>query len=80
MDQDKSSDFLGRVAIPLMRIHNNERRWYALKDQKLLGRAKGSILLEMELVYNPVRAALRTLNAKEARFDDRETKFKRQAS
>ena len=80
MDQDKSSDFLGRIVIPLLKIHNNEKRWYALKDQKLQNRAKGSVLLEMELIYNPIRAALRTVHPKETRYDDTETKFKRQVS
>ncbi|XP_055335584.1 multiple C2 and transmembrane domain-containing protein 1-like isoform X2 [Paramacrobiotus metropolitanus] len=78
MDQDKKSDFLGRVAIPLLRIQNNERRWYALKDQKLQGRAKGAILLEMEMIYNPLRAAFRTLHPKEVCFDRQESKFKTQ--
>ncbi|XP_055355490.1 multiple C2 and transmembrane domain-containing protein 1-like isoform X2 [Paramacrobiotus metropolitanus] len=78
MDQDKKSDFLGRIAIPLLRVQNNERRWYALKDQKLRGRAKGSILLEMEMIYNPFRAAFRTLHPKEVYFDKHEGKFKTQ--
>ena len=39
-------------------IRPGERRWYALKDKKLLGRAKGNnpqVMLEMDLVWNPVR-------------------------
>ena len=78
MDQDKKSDFLGRIAIPLLKIKNGERRWYALKDEKLIGRAKGSILLELSLNYNPIRAAIRTVNPQEARFDEVEPKFRRQ--
>ena len=56
-DRDNKVDFLGKVAIPLLSIRNGDRRWYALKDKKLTGRAKGSrsqIYLEMNLVYNPV--------------------------
>ncbi|GAU99133.1 hypothetical protein RvY_10176-2 [Ramazzottius varieornatus] len=78
MDQDKKSDFLGRIAVPLLKIHNRERRWYALKDQNLIGRTKGSILLEMDMLYNPVRAAVRTFKPREARLNQEETKFRRQ--
>lgn len=41
-DRDHKVEFLGRVAIPLWRIHNNEKRWYALKDKKMYARAKGN--------------------------------------
>lgn len=73
--------YLGKVAIPLLRIRNGEKRWYALKDKKLRSRAKGNspqILLEMSLVWNPIRACIRTLNPKEEKFMHTEMKFKRQ--
>lgn len=41
-DRDHKVEFLGRLAIPLMRIHNGEKRWYALKDKKMFTRAKGN--------------------------------------
>lgn len=41
-DRDHKVEFLGRVVIPLLRIHNNEKRWYVLKDKKVYTRAKGS--------------------------------------
>lgn len=56
-DKDHKVEFLGKVAIPLLRIRNNERHWYALKDKKLRGRAKGNhpqILLEMNVIWNKV--------------------------
>ncbi|XP_076374762.1 multiple C2 domain and transmembrane region protein isoform X2 [Megalopta genalis] len=80
-DRDHKVEFLGRVAIPLLRIRNGEKRWYALKDKKLRGRAKGNapqILLEMNVVWNVFRACARTLNPKEKKYMEPEIKFKRQ--
>ncbi|BHF63502.1 Multiple C2 and transmembrane domain-containing protein 2 [Sparganum proliferum] len=66
MDQDKNkSDFLGRLAIPLLWIKNNKQSWYALKDANLRGRARGSLLLEFFFVYNHFKAAWRSLQPPE---------------
>jgi hypothetical protein len=40
-DRDHKVEFLGRVAIPLLRIRDGEKRWYALKDKNMYVRAKG---------------------------------------
>ncbi|CAG2061784.1 unnamed protein product, partial [Timema podura] len=75
-DRDHKVEFLGKVAIPLLRIRNGEKKWYALKDKKLHIRAKGNcpqILLEMT-----IRASIRTLNPKEEKYMQTEVKFKRQ--
>ncbi|XP_055612277.1 multiple C2 and transmembrane domain-containing protein isoform X2 [Uranotaenia lowii] len=80
-DRDHKVEFLGRVSIPLLRIHNGEKRWYALKDKKLYSRAKGTqpqILLEMTVVWSTIRAALRVLEPKEEKLVQQEAKFKRQ--
>ncbi|XP_012140133.1 multiple C2 domain and transmembrane region protein isoform X2 [Megachile rotundata] len=80
-DRDHKVEFLGKVAIPLLKIRNGEKRWYALKDKKLRGRAKGNspqILLEMNVVWNVVRACVQTLNPKEKKYMEPEIKFKRQ--
>ncbi|XP_018053589.1 PREDICTED: multiple C2 and transmembrane domain-containing protein 1 isoform X1 [Atta colombica] len=80
-DRDHKVEFLGRVAIPLLKIRNGEKRWYALKDKKLRGRAKGNcpqILLEMTVIWNIFRACIRTLNPKEKKYMEPEVKFKRQ--
>ncbi|XP_063698220.1 multiple C2 and transmembrane domain-containing protein [Culicoides brevitarsis] len=80
-DRDHKVEFLGRVAIPLLRIRNGEKRWYALKDKKLCGRAKGNcpqILLELSVLYSPIRAGLRVLEPKEEKLIQQEVKFKRQ--
>ncbi|XP_033223348.1 multiple C2 and transmembrane domain-containing protein isoform X1 [Belonocnema kinseyi] len=80
-DRDHKVEFLGKLAIPLLKIKNGEKRWYALKDKKLRGRAKGNspqILLEMTVVWNVFRACLRTINPKEKKYMEPEMKFKRQ--
>lgn len=79
-DKDHKYEFLGRVKIPLLRIKNNERKWYSLKDKKLRKSAKGEgpqIQLEMFFVYNKVRASIRTFNPKQLKYEDKsDIKFK----
>lgn len=73
--------FAGKIAVPLLRIRNGEKRWYALKDKKLRSRAKGNgpqILVELTIIWNPIRACIRTLNPKEEKYMQTEVKFKRQ--
>ncbi|XP_023248407.1 multiple C2 and transmembrane domain-containing protein [Copidosoma floridanum] len=80
-DRDHKVEFLGKVAIPLLKVRNGEKRWYALKDKKLRCRAKGNspqILLELTVVWNMLRACVRTLNPKEKKYMEPEVKFKRQ--
>uniref|UniRef100_A0A6P7FUY8 Multiple C2 and transmembrane domain-containing protein-like n=1 Tax=Diabrotica virgifera virgifera TaxID=50390 RepID=A0A6P7FUY8_DIAVI len=80
-DRDHKVEFLGKIAIPLLRIRNGEKRWFALKDKKLRTRAKGNgpqILLEMIIQWNPIRACIRTLNPREEKYMQTEVKFKRQ--
>ncbi|XP_033099879.1 multiple C2 and transmembrane domain-containing protein 1-like isoform X14 [Anneissia japonica] len=77
-DEDKhgSPEFLGKVAVPLLNIKNGERKFYSLKDKKLRARVKGAILLEMEFIFNTVKAAIRTLNPREVKYMELEQKFK----
>lgn len=80
-DRDHRVEFLGKLAIPLMRIKSGVKRWYTLKDKNLCSRAKGispQILLEMTVVWNPVRAVCRILQPKEEKLIQQEAKFKRQ--
>ena len=56
-DKDHKYEFLGKVKVPLLKIRNNERKWYSLKDKTLRKPAKGDhpqILVEMFFVYNKV--------------------------
>ena len=51
---------------------------YVLKDKHCLQSAKsGVVFLECELVYNPVRACIRTINPRESKLLEEEQKFKR---
>ncbi|XP_011503510.1 PREDICTED: multiple C2 and transmembrane domain-containing protein 1 [Ceratosolen solmsi marchali] len=80
-DRDHKVEFLGKVVIPLLKIQNGEKRWYALKDKKLRCRAKGNgpqILIELTIIWNVLRACIRTLNPKEKKYMEPEIKFKRQ--
>ncbi|XP_037877125.1 multiple C2 and transmembrane domain-containing protein isoform X5 [Bombyx mori] len=80
-DHDHKVEFLGKLAIPLLNIRNGEKRWYALKDKKMRARAKGNypqILLEMLVVWNPLKGAIRVVNPKEPKYMHQEAKFKRQ--
>ena len=77
-DPNKKAEFLGKVAIPLLKIKNGEKRWYALKDRKFRKRAKGQILMELEVEFNAVRASVRTFNPREIKFIPAQSKFKRQ--
>lgn len=50
---------------------------FALKDKHCLGRSRGVLHIETRLVYNPVRAMIRTINPREAKVLEAEQKFKR---
>ncbi|KAJ8304732.1 hypothetical protein KUTeg_018315 [Tegillarca granosa] len=75
-DRDKKVEFLGKVLIPLLKIKQGERKWYALKDKKLIHKSRGAIQLELDYVYNPVKAAIRTVNPKEEKYMQPDPKFK----
>ncbi|XP_021120437.1 multiple C2 and transmembrane domain-containing protein 2 isoform X2 [Heterocephalus glaber] len=67
-DGDKPPDFLGKVAIPLLSIRDGELNCYVLKNKDLEQAFKGVIYLEMDLIYNPVKASIRTFTPREKRF------------
>uniref|UniRef100_A0A8C6UDL2 Multiple C2 and transmembrane domain containing 1 n=1 Tax=Neogobius melanostomus TaxID=47308 RepID=A0A8C6UDL2_9GOBI len=54
-DRNRSADFLGKVAIPLLNIQNGERIAYALKNKKLTRPRKGVIFLEIDVIFNAVK-------------------------
>ncbi|XP_021091246.1 multiple C2 and transmembrane domain-containing protein 2 isoform X2 [Mesocricetus auratus] len=67
-DGDKAPDFLGKVAIPLLSIRDGQPNCYVLKNKDLEQAFKGLLYLEMDLIYNPVKASIRTFAPKEKRF------------
>ncbi|KAF4017758.1 hypothetical protein G4228_009690 [Cervus hanglu yarkandensis] len=67
-DGDKPPDFLGKVAIPLLSIRDGQTNCYVLKNKDLEQAFKGVIYLEMDLIYNPIKASIRTFTPREKRF------------
>lgn len=74
-DGDKAPDFLGKVAIPLLSIRRRQQITYPLKKEDLGGLSKGSITLELEVIFNPIRAGVRTFQPRERRFIEDNQKF-----
>ncbi|KAL0872114.1 hypothetical protein ABMA27_004534 [Loxostege sticticalis] len=67
--EEKKNEEVGKISILLLRIHNDEKVWYALKDSTQRDRAKGNnprILLEMSTSWNLLKASIRVINPKEA--------------
>eukprot|EP00794_Sanderia_malayensis_P009914 gene9914-10928_t len=79
-DEDRrgAPEFLGRVVIPLLSIVPNEKRLYQLKDKNLERQAKGHIIITFDLIYNPIRASLRSFNPREANALYVPPRFRRQ--
>ncbi|XP_054916632.1 multiple C2 and transmembrane domain-containing protein 1 isoform X4 [Poeciliopsis prolifica] len=77
-DRDRSADFLGKVAIPLLNIRNGIQRAYLLKNKELTAPTKGVIYLEMEVVYNTIKAALKTVVPPEQKYVEEEPKVSKQ--
>ncbi|KAM9640766.1 multiple C2 and transmembrane domain-containing protein 2 isoform 4-T7 [Morphnus guianensis] len=74
-DGDKPPDFLGKVAIPLLSIRNGKQSCYTLKNKDLERASKGVIYLELDVLFNPVKASIRTFKPREKRFTEENRKF-----
>ncbi|XP_077373203.1 multiple C2 and transmembrane domain-containing protein 2-like isoform X2 [Festucalex cinctus] len=72
---DKAAGFLGKVAIPLLTIQNEQQICLYLKKEDLSGPAKGTITLVFEVIYNKVRAGVRSFQPKEEKFTEENPKF-----
>lgn len=76
-DPNKKTEFLGKIGIPLLSIKNSSKKWYGLKDVDLRQRVKGEIYLEMDVIWNPIRAAIRTFNPRERKLISKQKKFQK---
>ncbi|XP_063820090.1 multiple C2 and transmembrane domain-containing protein 1 isoform X2 [Pseudophryne corroboree] len=77
-DRDRSADFLGKVAIPLLSIQNGEQKAYVLKNKQLTGPTKGVIHLEIDVIFNAVKASMATLLPKEQKYIEDEPRLSKQ--
>ncbi|XP_048838908.1 multiple C2 and transmembrane domain-containing protein 1-like isoform X3 [Brienomyrus brachyistius] len=77
-DRDRTADFLGKVAIPLLHIQNGERKAYVLKSKELTGPTKGVIFLEIDVIYNAIKGGLRTLVPMEQKYIEEEPRVSKQ--
>lgn len=76
-DSTRGSEFVGTVAIPLLRLADGPQS-YKLKDKHCLEPVgKAEVFIESLLVYNPVRAGLRTIKPREARALQQPDKIQR---
>lgn len=74
-DGDKAPDFLGKIAIPLLSVHNGQLLTCPLRKEDLGGLSKGCIMLQLEVLFNPIRAGIRTFKPKEKKFVEDNAKF-----
>ncbi|XP_050969789.1 multiple C2 and transmembrane domain-containing protein 2 isoform X2 [Labeo rohita] len=74
-DGDKAPDFLGKVALPLLSIRNGHQVACPLRKENLGGLSKGTIVLELEVIYNSIKASIRTFTPKEQKFLEDNAKF-----
>ncbi|KAK5851537.1 hypothetical protein PBY51_023084 [Eleginops maclovinus] len=77
-DRDRSADFLGKVSIPLLHIRNGEQKSYVLKNKELTGPTKGVIFLEIDVIYNIVKAAMKSIVPAEQKYIEEEPKVSKQ--
>ncbi|XP_007545806.1 multiple C2 and transmembrane domain-containing protein 2 isoform X1 [Poecilia formosa] len=72
---DKSPNFLGKAAIPLLTVESGQPMCLFLKKECLEKISKGTITLVLEVIYNKVRAGVKTFQPKEAKFTEENSKF-----
>lgn len=72
---DKSTNVLGKVAIPLLTVQNGQEVCLFLKKENLGGASKGTITLNLQVIYNKVRAGIKTFKPKEPKLTEENLKF-----
>ncbi|XP_053606560.1 multiple C2 and transmembrane domain-containing protein-like [Plodia interpunctella] len=77
---ERKDEEVGRIVVPLLRIRNDAKVWYILKDETLRERARGqnpAIQLEMRISWNIIKASLRIIRPKEIDYLETSEKFDR---
>ncbi|XP_075946007.1 multiple C2 and transmembrane domain-containing protein 2 [Anarhichas minor] len=72
---EKAPDFLGKVAIPLLTVQNGQEICLFLKKEDMGNASKGTITLVLDVIYNKVRAGIRTFKPKETKLTEENLKF-----
>ncbi|KFP11784.1 Multiple C2 and transmembrane domain-containing protein 1, partial [Egretta garzetta] len=61
-----------------LQIQNGEQKAYVLKNKQLTGPTKGVIYLEIDVIFNAVKASIRTLMPKEQKYIEEENRLSKQ--
>uniref|UniRef100_A0A3Q2NWL9 Multiple C2 domains, transmembrane 2a n=1 Tax=Fundulus heteroclitus TaxID=8078 RepID=A0A3Q2NWL9_FUNHE len=72
---DRSPNLLGKIAIPLLTVQNGQQVSLLLKKDDLGRTSKGTITLLLDVIYNKVRAGVRTFQPKEVKLTEENPKF-----
>ncbi|XP_063763427.1 multiple C2 and transmembrane domain-containing protein 2 isoform X2 [Eleginops maclovinus] len=72
---DKAPNFLGKVDIPLLTVQNGQQICLVLKKEDLGCASKGTLTLVLDVIYNKVRAGIRTFKPKETKLMEENQKF-----
>ncbi|MEQ2206790.1 hypothetical protein XENOCAPTIV_002931, partial [Xenoophorus captivus] len=72
---DRCPNLLGKIAIPLLTVQDGQQVCLLLKKEDLGRPSKGTITLVLEVIYNNVRAGVRTFQPKEKRLIEENQKF-----
>ncbi|XP_041987582.1 multiple C2 and transmembrane domain-containing protein-like [Aricia agestis] len=80
INDEKKCEEVGKITIPLLEVDSGKKKWYALKDVTQTQAAKGQnarILLEINISWNLVKAAVRVVNLKEVNYLQADEKLDR---
>ncbi|XP_067358582.1 multiple C2 and transmembrane domain-containing protein 2 isoform X2 [Channa argus] len=72
---DKAGNLMGKVAIPLLSVQNGQQICLFLKKENLGSASKGTITLVLEVIYNKVRAGIKSFQPKETKLVEENLKF-----
>ncbi|XP_035745203.1 multiple C2 and transmembrane domain-containing protein 1 [Egretta garzetta] len=76
-DRDRNRETDG-CHVLFLQIQNGEQKAYVLKNKQLTGPTKGVIYLEIDVIFNAVKASIRTLMPKEQKYIEEENRLSKQ--